>query len=89
MSLNLIGVFQQAGLLHSYDLILAAETIYNESSFGAFTALLQQVGLVSAVYYQTYVYMNVAAFPAGAWSLLVPGRSAAGGLSHKAAQVPG
>ena len=41
----LIGVFRQAGLLHSYDLILAAETIYSESSFGAFTALLQQVGL--------------------------------------------
>ena len=75
-------MFRQAGLLHSYDLILAAETIYSESSFGAFTALLQQVGLGSAVHYHTYVYMNVAAFPAGAWFLLVPGRSAAGLVCH-------
>lgn len=36
-------MFREAGLLHSYDLILAAETIYSESSFGAMTALLQQV----------------------------------------------
>ena len=75
-------MFRQAGLLHSYDLILAAETIYSESSFGAFTALLQQVGPDSEVQHYMYVYMNVAAFPADAWSLLVPGRSAAGLVCH-------
>ena len=39
------SVLEAAGLLHSYDVILAAETIYSESSFAAFIGLLQQVSL--------------------------------------------